>query len=232
MEIPPSGTNEATQFWMAFWPALYSGLLYSIVTGIVVGVIILFFQRHTERKIARRSYSRELSIMKQRIREATSCPDPFILSSATGSVPQPAKEAIQVIHHWPISLWREELSDQKEFLDAVHKLQLSYSEFQIAAKHLDYLLKQFARTYNSKSNRMSVNDPSLQTFILGRLCGFAPDALVPWLGMPVQTPPPWMELGFTEAERNQDIRSAHKTYTEKRDNLQAKLSILIQKINT
>ncbi len=78
---------------------------------------------------------------------------------------------------------------------------------------------------------MSVNDPPLQAFILGRLCGFDPAKLVPWLGMPVQTLPPWMEVGFTEADKNQEIKSAHNTYLEKRSNLEAKLNSLIQKIN-
>ena len=169
--------------------------------------------------------------MQQQIREAVSCPNPFIISSAIESIPQPAKKAIEVIRHWPISLWREELSNYKAFLDIVHGLQLSYSEFCIEAQHLDHLLRQFARSYNSARKAISANDLPLQAFILGRLCGFDPAELMPWLDMPVQTPPPWMEAGFTEVEKNQDIKSAHSIYMEKRSNLEAKLNTLIQKIN-
>ncbi|OGP68248.1 MAG: hypothetical protein A2W27_02975 [Deltaproteobacteria bacterium RBG_16_44_11] len=230
MGIHPSGTNEALQFWMAFWPALYSGLLYSIVTGIVVGVIVLFVQRHAEGKAARRSYVRELSIAKEQIREAMSCPNPFTISSAIESVPQSARAAIEVVRHWPISLWREELTDHKPLLDAIHELQLSYSQFKISAQHFDYLLQQFARDYNSKSNNISVNDPPLQSFILGRFSGFENAQILPWLSMPIQTVYPWIEGGFAEAEKNQELKSAHGEYIDKREKLQTMANALMQKL--
>jgi hypothetical protein len=160
-----------------------------------------------------------------------SCPNPFTISSASESVPHPARQAVEVVRPWPISLWREELSDHKALLDTIHELQVSYSEFKIAAQHLDHLLQQFSRAYNSKRNAIAANDPPLRAFILGRLSGFESAHLLPWLNMPAQTIPPWIEEGFTEAEQNKDIISAHGGYMGKRKKLQSMADVLIQKLN-
>jgi hypothetical protein len=229
--IPPAGTNESAQFWMAFWPALYSGVIYSIVTGIVVGIVVLFVQRHAEKRAARMSYARELSILKDQIREAMSCPNPFTISSACQSAPHPAKQAVEVVRPWPISLWREELTDHKALLNTIHELQISYSLFMIAAQHLDHLLQQFCRTYNGRRNAISANDPPLWSYILGRLSGFESAHLLPWLNMPSPDVPPWIEEGFTEAEQNKDIISAHGEYMGKRKKLQSTADVLIQELN-
>ncbi len=230
--IPPAGTNESSQFWMAFWPALYSGVIYSIVTGIVVGLSVLFVQRYAEKRMARRSYARELSILKDQIREAMSGPEQFTISSASGSAPQLARHAIEVIRPWPISLWREELADHKALLDNIYELQVSYSQFKIVAQHLDHLLQQFSRAFNGRKNRISANDSPLRAFILGRLSGIESAALLPWLDMPSPVVPPWIEEGFTEAEQNRDIVSAHHEYAEKRQKLQTTADALFQKLNT
>src|SRR4030066_1640025 len=89
------------------------------------------------------------------------------------------------------------------------------SDLKISAQHFDYLLQQFARDYNSKSNNISVNDPPLQSFILGRFSGFENAQILPWLSMPIQTVYPWIEGGFAEAEKNQELKSAHGEYIEK-----------------
>ena len=228
--IPPEGTNDSLQFWIAFWPALYSGVIYSIVTGIVVGIVVLLFQRHTEKSAARRIYARELSILKGQIREAMSCPDTFLILSAFDSVPQPAKKAIEVVYNRPISLWREELSGHKALLDAIHELQLSYSEFKISADQLDFLLQQLARSFNSKRGAWQNNDQPLKAYILGYLSGFEPEALLPWLNIPDHTIPLWIDDGFKEANQNKNIQLAHAEYKSKRDRLQEIANNLMEKL--
>lgn len=229
--IPPSDTSEAAAFWSSFWPALYSGILYSIVTGIVVGIIVLFVQRQANKRTVRRSYERELSLMQQQIREAVSCPNPFTITSAVASTPPQVEGAMKVIRTCPISLWREELTKSRPILDAVHELQLSYSDFRIAAHNLDHLLQQFVRIYNAAMNAIAANDPRLHAFILGRLCGFDAAQLMPWIDMPGQVPPPFLETGFTEAANDEKIKAAYATYKEKRVNVEEKLHALIEKLD-
>lgn len=78
--IPTHCTPEAIAFWASFWPDLYSDLISSVVTSLLIGSFIVWLERHIEARDTRKSYEREVSVMRQRLREAVSCPDTFTLS--------------------------------------------------------------------------------------------------------------------------------------------------------
>lgn len=172
--IPTDGTPEAIAFWASFWPALYSGMASSVVTGLIVGLIVVSYQRSLETRAARRAYAREVSVMRQHLREAVARPNSFVLSSAAASVPPRAEAAMEVLRSLPISLRRDELPSERPLLDAVHALQLSYSAFRVAAVKLDSLLLRFAREFNAGRNAISANDPAIIGYVLGSLQGFEP----------------------------------------------------------
>jgi hypothetical protein len=175
--LPPPNTVEWIAFFASFWPSLWSGILSSIVTGIIVGLILIYWQRSLENRIARRRYARELSILKEKVREAISIPDSFNIISAIASIPLQAKGLMTLLREVPVTLWREELPNEKPFLSLAHGFQRAYSEFKINALEFDKLLSQFARNFNGAQGRMQVNDGFIISYVLGRLQGVVPEEL-------------------------------------------------------
>ena len=217
--IPPDGTPEAVAFWASFWPALYSGFGYSIFTGLVVGLVIVSYQRAMERRLARASFAREVSLMRQHLREAVSRPDTFVISSAEASIPPRAEAVMTVIRDLPISLWRDELVGQKTLLNAVHDLQLSHSAFRVAALHLDHLLGQFARRFNATRGAISANDQAAVSYILGSLQGFKSPDILPWIDGGIRKEPGWLEEARVTAAGDAAMVAAHGEYAKARQDL-------------
>lgn len=216
-------------FWTSFWPALGAGVIASLLTGAFVGLALLLIQRHMEGVAARRAYMRELSLMTQQLCDVISRPNPFIITNAVSSTPEPAKAAMQVIQRSPISLWRDQLNEQRALLDALHQLQVAYSDFQSRATTLDFHLNQFTRRFNSARNAIAANDPEVHSFCFGRLCGFQPEKLLPWLDLQL-TPPEWLQPAFDEVAADEQIVAAHAAYLQSRQRLEQAFQSLAQRL--
>lgn len=228
--IPVNGTPDAVIFWSSFWPALYSGFLSSIFTGLIVGLIVIWYQRTIENRHAIRSYEREVSVMRQRLCEAVACPDSFVIASAKRSVPPKVGAAMKVIQDLPISLWREELPKKKNFLNAIHKLQLSYSTFNVVALNLDHLLHQFIRTYNAAHNVDSINDGTFVAYVLGSLQGFSSAELLIQLDRDHRALK-LFDPASDSAKADPKIIAAHTEYVNQRKLLVDAVEILANELN-
>ena len=229
--IPPTGTIEALAFWASFWPALYSGFGYSVLTGLIVGLVVVACQRKLERRAARLSYERDLSIARQRLRDAVACPDTFVIASATASVPPRAEAAMNVIRDLPISLWREELPRRKSLLNAIHDLQKSHSAFRLAALSFDAALTQFARVDNVRRGYATNMDSHLISYVLGSLQGFSPDELIRWINFGLERVNGWLEEGRASALADPQMVAAHALYRTRRHDLTASLDVLARELD-
>jgi len=229
--LPPPNTVERITFIASFWPSLWSGILSSIVTGIIVGLILIYWQRSLENRLARREYARELSILKEKVREAISIPDIFNLKSAIFSIPPKAEGLKNLLQEFPISLWNEELSNEKPFLNLVHGFQQAYSEFKINALEFDKLLSQFARDFNGAQDIPQMNDRSIISYVLGRLQEVEPEELAKWIGSGFGKIPSWIEEAYVSAAKEEKILLIHKKYSASRIELEKKIEHLAKNIN-
>ena len=228
--LPPDSPKRAA-FLDQFWPALWSGILSSIVTGIIVGLILLYWQRLVEDRAAHRSYAREVSVLRERIREAVAIPDVFTISSALSSVPPQAEAAMKILREMPISMWRDELSQEKPFLDSAHAFQRAYAAFVSSAAEYDKNLSQFARSYNGARGTIAENDGMVTAYVLGRFQGFQPAKLAPWLGFGLKEIPPWLEEALALAAKDDKLRNSHDQYAAARNALAEALKKLIGSID-
>jgi hypothetical protein len=229
--IPPPGTPERKEFKAQFWPALWSGIVSSILTGVIVGLLLLYWQRSVEDRAARQSYTREVSVLRQNIREAVAIPDVFRIGSARSSVPPQAEAVMKVLRELPISMWREELSHEKPFLDSVHDFQRAYAAFVSSATEFDTNLSQFARSYNAARGVIQVNDGMVAAYVLGRFQGFEAAKLSQWLDLESKEIPPWLEEALASASKDDKLRKSHQQYATARNALVAALKRLIQSVD-
>jgi hypothetical protein len=229
--LPPPNTVERIAFFASFWPSLWSGILSSIVTGIIVGLILIYWQRSLENRLARRGYARELSILKEKVREAISIPDSSNINSAIASIPSQAEGLKNLLREVPISLWHEELPNEKPFLNLAHGFQQAYSEFKINALEFDKLLSQFARDFNGAQGRIQVNDGFIISYVLGRLQGVVPEELAKWIDGGLVKIPTWVEEAYVSAAKEEMILLIHKKYSASRIELVKKIEHLAKNIN-
>jgi len=224
---PPANTKDRRDFKAVFWPSFYC----SIITGLVVGSVLLIYQYSYESRQDRKSYAREVSVLRHRIGEAASIPDTFIISSAIASVPPQAEAVMKLIRELPISLWRDELSNERPLLDSLHKFQLSYSRFRSDALQYDKALRQFARAFNAARGSISANDPPIVSYVLGISQGFAPGTLAKWIGFGMKEIPPWLEKAGSLAETDKALSEAHEKYSTSRKELVSSIQELLAKLD-
>ena len=221
--IPPPNTTERAEFLSQFWPALWSGIVASIFTGIIVGLLLFAWQRLVEDRATRRTYAREVSTLRERLRESIAIPDVFRIDSARGSVPPQAEAAMDALRGSPISLWRDELASEAPFLSAVHQFQRAYAEFLSRAAEYDNRLSQFARTYNGQRGAISANDRTVTAYVLGRHEDIPTDQLSLWLDLPSKTIPAWVEEAYSEAQKDKGLLDSHTKYKAAREALKMAL---------
>ena len=233
--IPPSGTPERKEFKAQFWPALWSGIVSSIITGVIVGLfvglLLLDWQRSVEDRAARQSYAREVSVLRQNIREAVAIPDVFRIGTARNSVPPQAEAAMEILRELPISMWREELPQEKAFLDSTHDFQRAYAAFVSSATEFDTNLSQFARGYNAARGVIQVNDGMVTAYVLGRSQGFEAAKLSQWLDLGSKEIPPWLEEALALATKDDSLRKSHQQYATARNALVEALNRLIRSVD-
>lgn len=229
--IPPKDTPEHAAFNAQFWPALWSGIVSSILIGVIVGLFLLYWQRSVEDRAARQSYAREVSVLRQNIREAVAIPDVFTIGSARNSVPPQAEAAMKILREQPISMWREELSQKKPFLDSAHDFQRAYAAFVSSAAEYDKNLSQFARGYHAARGVIQVNDGMVAAYVLGRFQGFEAAKLSQWLDLESKEIPPWLEEALALATKDDKLRKSHEQYATARNALAEALKRLIRSVD-
>lgn len=229
--LPPANTNDRRAFLAAFWPSIYCSIITGVIGGLVVGLFLLIFQNSLKLGQARESYAREISVLRERLREAASIPDAFIISNAIKSVPPQAKEIMKLLRELPISLWRDELSNEKPILDLVHKFQISYSKFRGNALQYDKVLRQFAREFNGARGAISANDGRIVSYVLGTSHGFTPKTLAKWIGPGMKQIPPWLEEARSLAAADKTLSEAQEKYSTSRKELVVRLQELLAKLD-
>ena len=229
--LPPANTKDRRAFLAVFWPSFYCSIITGLSVGFVVGLVLLIYQYSLESRQARESYAREVSILRERLREAASIPDVFIISNAIASVPPQAEEVMKLLRELPISLWRDELSNEKPFLDLVHKFQVSYSKFRGNALQYDKVLRQFARRFNGARGAISANDGRIISYVLGTSQGFTPKTLAKWIGFGMKQIPPWLEEARSLAAADKTLSEAQEKYSTSRKELVIRLQELLAKLD-
>lgn len=217
MGIPPGGTEASNGFWAAFWPALYSGALYSVITGLIVGLVITWNQRLLETRRSRRLYEREISIARQRLREAVLGPERFVFESAIASAPLRAFAVMAVVRECPIQVWIDAVPKQRDLLSILDEFQSAFLAFAGAAANLDHELVEFARQYNADHRTISANDPPIVGYVLGRMQGFEDREILPWISFDGGREPwAFVSNAFSRASENARIVSMHAEYSVRR----------------
>ncbi|HHV17233.1 MAG TPA: hypothetical protein GXX58_11805 [Gelria sp.] len=179
--IPPSGTPEAVAFSISFWSALYSGAIYSVITGLIVGLLMWFIQVWAEARRLRHDYSREVGILKDKLRAIVDQPDVLSIDSAEQSAPPAAKEVYESLQLSLIEEWAKTLPASQEFTQTLQKFHESYSAFLVNARKLDYYLKQAIRNHNGGQGIITPNDKTNHAYFVGRIHYSSTDALLHWL---------------------------------------------------
>jgi len=229
--IPPPNTPARDIFFSQFWPALWAGILSSILTGIIVGLLLFGWQRFIEERALRRTYAREVSTLREKIREVVAVPDVFKVGQAVDSIPPQAKAAVDALRGAPVSLWLEELPEESVLLKRADHLLKAHASFLSRAAALDLKLAQLARTENGKRRAIAANDATLAAYVFGRLHAIPDDQLALWLDLIGTSIPSWLSEGYEEAKKNAELVQSHADYSKARDELSDALAKLKAEID-
>src|SRR5215470_10268828 len=81
--------------------ALYTGPLIAVIAGLVVGIAVWLILARFERRRRRQQYTRDVAIIKEKIRSALDIPHETDIASIR-TLPQPARTIAEVIAVWPL----------------------------------------------------------------------------------------------------------------------------------
>jgi hypothetical protein len=206
-------------FWVSFWSALYSGVIYSIITGIIVGLVIWWVQSKVERKKEIKKYEIDVSVFKSKLKMIINRPDTITVDNLCSLQPS-VTETVNFLKEYPITVWEHNLVSERDLMSLLKNLQNDYLKALSNAHNLDDNLKNFIREYNSKNGHHApLNDQAPYVFFVGKLFEKENKKIIPWLGMPVNSIPEWVEECYQNADKDETITEQAKSYMDTRKEL-------------
>jgi len=125
------------QFLVSFWASLISGAIYSAIIGIVIGVALFKIQTSSDARRMHSQYAGELEAFKERLRYVLRQPWDDAIHRALDVAVAPAEQTYALTDGPPINLWRDNLSHEGHFFDALRSFQRAFVDDATISRRLD-----------------------------------------------------------------------------------------------
>jgi hypothetical protein len=162
--------------------ALYTGLFIAVIAGLVVGIAVWLVQSRYERRRIRQQYTRDVAILKEKIRSALDIPHETDIASIC-ILPQPARTIAEVISEWPLDQLKQNSPKKQKLFDLLKVFQQARSNFALTAIQLQQPVRAYIRQFCQQSNLPIPEDAKYESFYLGRMLQFQNKAIMVWTGI-------------------------------------------------
>jgi uncharacterized membrane-anchored protein YhcB (DUF1043 family) len=162
--------------------ALYTGLLIAVTAGLVVGIAVWLVQSRYERRRLRQQHTRDVAIIKEKIRSALDNPHETDIASIR-TLPQPARTIAEVISESSLDQLKEKSRKKQKLFDLLKAFQQANSKFALTAIQLQQPVRAYIRQFCQQSNLPISEDVKYESFYLGRILQFQNKAIMVWTGI-------------------------------------------------